>query len=64
MRGEALGPVKTQCPSGMPGWRGRSGWVGGWGNTLIEAGGGRGDRGHGGGPGKGITFGMYPIKKY
>ena len=40
MGGEALGPVKIQCPSvgecqdeeGVVG-----GWVGGWENTLTEA---------------------------
>jgi hypothetical protein len=40
--------------------------VGGWGYTLIEAGGGRLDRGLRGKLGKGITFEMYikyPIKK-
>jgi hypothetical protein len=48
MGGEALGPVKTKCPSigecqdrvvrvggWVSGWVGR--WAGGWGNTLIEA---------------------------
>ena len=41
---EALGPVKARCPSGeecQGGEAGEDGWVGGWGNTLIEAGGER-----------------------
>jgi hypothetical protein len=43
MGGEALGPVKAQCTS-----------IGGWGNTLIEAGRWRaGKRGSGGDTGKG-----------
>jgi hypothetical protein len=44
MGGEALGPVKVQCPSVgecQGGEEGMGGCVGGWGNTLIEAGGER-----------------------
>jgi len=33
-----------QC-RGMPGQGSRREWMGGWGNNLVEAGGGRGDRG-------------------
>jgi hypothetical protein len=61
MGGEALGPVKawmSQC-RGMPGQGGGSGWVGGWGSTLIEAGEGGWATGFPEGkPGKGITFEM------
>ena len=42
MRGETLGPLKAQCPSvgEFKGSEARvGGWVCGWGNTLIEAGG-------------------------
>jgi hypothetical protein len=47
-----------QC-RGMPGWGRGSGWVGGWRNTLIEAGGGGWARGFSEGKtGKGITFEM------
>jgi hypothetical protein len=41
--GEALGPAKVRCPrvGEFVGGEVRvDGWVGGWGNTLIEAGGG------------------------
>jgi hypothetical protein len=58
MGGEALGPVEVQCPS-VGECEGREAGVGGWGNTLIEAGGRR--MGWGfleGKPGKGITFKM------
>jgi hypothetical protein len=42
---------------GMPGQEDGSGWLGGWGSTLIEAGGGGGDGGFLR-PGKGKTFEM------
>jgi len=43
----------------MSGWGDRKGWVNGWGNTLIEAGGGGGDRGLMDRKlGKGVTFEM------
>jgi hypothetical protein len=58
MGGEALGPVKPQCPSVEECQGGEVG-VSGWGNTFIEAGGGgMGYRVSGGRPGKGITFEM------
>jgi hypothetical protein len=41
MGGEPLGPVKAQCPS-VGECQGREAGVGGWRNTLIEAGGGEG----------------------
>ena len=56
----ALGLVKSRYPSVGKSRAGRWGWVGEWGNTLIEAG-----RGWIGlqvsreKPGKGITFEMY-----
>ena len=37
MGGEALGHVKARCPSIGNDQAGRWEWVGGWGNTLIEA---------------------------
>jgi hypothetical protein len=37
MGGEALGPVKAQCPSIGECYGGEAG-VGGWGSTLIETG--------------------------
>jgi hypothetical protein len=36
MRGEALGIVKIICPSGIPGPRSRSGWVGEQGGGRIQ----------------------------
>jgi hypothetical protein len=39
MGGEALSPVKAQCPMSGNLKAGRWEWVGGWGNTLTEAGG-------------------------
>ena len=40
MGGEALGPVKAQCPSvGGSARAVRQEWEGRWGSTLIEAGG-------------------------
>jgi hypothetical protein len=44
MGGEALGPVKAQCP-GVEECQGREVGMGGWGSTLIERGGGEWDRG-------------------
>jgi hypothetical protein len=38
MGGEALGPVKALYPSVGNSRVGRREWVGGWENTLIEAG--------------------------
>jgi hypothetical protein len=58
---QALGPVKARCPSvrECKGWETRvGGWVGGWGYTLLEAGGGWMGWGLLGGLGKGITFEM------
>jgi hypothetical protein len=50
--------LMSQC-RGMPRWGSRSGWVGGWVSTLIEAGGGMMGWGFPEGkPGKGITFEM------
>jgi hypothetical protein len=58
MRGEALGPVKARCLS-IGECQGGEERVGGWGSTLIEAGGGGWDRGFAERkPGKGITFEM------
>jgi len=56
--GEALGPVKAPFTS-VGEYQGDEVGVGGRGSTLIEAGGGGGDRGCAGGGGKlgkGITF--------
>jgi hypothetical protein len=54
----ALGPERVQYRR-MTGQEGRSGWVGGWWSTLIDAGGWQRDRGfREGRPRKGITFGM------
>ena len=59
---EALGSVKAQCSSVGEcegGEAGVGGWVGGWENTLIEAGGEGCDREFlEGKPGKGRTFKM------
>jgi hypothetical protein len=55
---EALSPGKSRCPSVEECQGGEAG-VGGWGNTLTEAGGrGKGYFGGREGPGKGITFEM------
>jgi hypothetical protein len=60
MVGEALGPVTTQCPIVGECHDVEVGW---WGSTLIEAGGGEGDRGLVEEKmGKGITF-KIPIHK-
>jgi hypothetical protein len=45
MGAEVLGPVKAQCSSVGNVRAERWEWVSGWGNTLIEAGGGRLNRG-------------------
>jgi hypothetical protein len=41
MGGEAIGPVKARCPNVGEFKGGGQKWVGGWVNTLIEAGKGR-----------------------
>ena len=57
MGGEVLGP--EGAPVSGNARAGRWGWVGGWGSTFIEAGGGEWDRGfQKGRPGKGKTFKM------
>jgi hypothetical protein len=62
MGGEALDPVKAQCPSVgecQGGEAGVGGWLGGGGGTLIQEGGGFHRKGGlGGEPGKGLTFEM------
>ena len=58
---DILGLVKALFPNvgELPGQRSRSGWVGGWVTTLIEAGGGKmGLRVCRGEIGKGISFEM------
>jgi hypothetical protein len=62
MGGEALGPLKTQCPSVGEFEGGEAGvgeWVGGW---VVEhphrSRGGEMEEEGRGGPGKGITFEM------
>jgi hypothetical protein len=58
MGGEALGLVKARCPSVGVCQSGEAG-VGGWGSTLIEAGGRVWDKGYlKGNLGKGITIEM------
>jgi hypothetical protein len=55
---EALGPVKTRCPS-VRDCEGREAGVGEWVHTLIEAGGGGWDKGYlGGGESRTIAFEM------
>ena len=57
MGGEVLGP--EGAPLSGNARAGRWEWVGGWGSTFIEAGGGGWDRGfQKGRPGKGKTFKM------
>jgi hypothetical protein len=57
--GEVLGPESVQCPSVEECQGRKTGVVGGWLSTLIEAGGGGCDRGFPKGrPGKGETFEM------
>jgi len=60
VRGEALGPTKAGPSNVGECWgKWRKEWVIGWGNTLIEEGGGGWDRGFmNRKPGKGITFEM------